>query len=183
MIEPIDNRQRQRVIEETARCVDLASELYNRPFAQPSIDFDLRGRCAGMYQVRRAGDGTVERRIRYNPWLFAKYFDDNISDTVAHEVAHYIVEQTYRRTKVKPHGPEWRAVVSALGGTAKATADFDLQGIPQRQRRTFAYRCSCRQHRIGVVRHNRVAGQRARYLCRHCGDTLKPCDEGVGVSL
>ena len=87
LIEPIDDQQRAEVREATDACIGQARTLYGRDFSILPVDFDLRGKCAGMYQVRRG-----QRRIRYNPWLFAKYYSDSLSDTVTHEVAHYVVD-------------------------------------------------------------------------------------------
>ena len=81
MIEPISEQQKKHVIIATADRISLAGRLFGRDFEQIDVDFDLKGRCAGMYQVR----GRL-RRIRFNPWLFAKYFDESVSDTVTHEV-------------------------------------------------------------------------------------------------
>ena len=39
-----------------------------------------------------------------------------LSDTVIHEVAHYIVDCLYGFQRVKPHGPEWKSIMVDLGG-------------------------------------------------------------------
>ena len=84
IITPISEQQQAEVVAATNHCIARASRLYGQTFEAVPIDFDLSGRCAGMYQVR----GSM-RRIRFNPWLFAKYYQDSIGDTVIHEVAHY----------------------------------------------------------------------------------------------
>ena len=130
-----------------------------------------------MYVVSGRGL-SIHRKIRYNPWLFGKYFEDNLRDTVPHEVAHYVTEQLYGRgngrsgSGVLPHGQEWRSVMAAFGADDSVTCQFDLSGIPRRRQKTVDYRCHCREHQLGVRRHNKVERGLASYLCRHCGERL-----------
>ena len=167
-IEPITKQQQAEVVEATDRCIALAASYYGRDFASVRVDFDLRGKCAGMYQVKRK-----QRRIRYNPWLFAKYYQDSLGDTVTHEVAHYIVDCLYGSRRVKPHGPEWRGIMRDLGGTPRATGNYDLTGIPMRQYQRFAYQCSCRTHQLTIMRHRKIQQGRASYLCQFCHGPLE----------
>ena len=120
-VEPISELQRAEVKRATQQCISRAEKIYNRRFKPLQIDFDLRGKCAGMYQVKR-----LERRIRFNPWIFAKYYQDSLNDTVAHEVAHYVVDCLYGLRKVKPHGREWQAVMRNLGAEPKATGRIQV---------------------------------------------------------
>ncbi|MDA8787001.1 SprT-like domain-containing protein [Porticoccaceae bacterium] len=168
-IEPITQQQQAEVIEATSRCIALAADIYEREFSSVPVDFDLRGKCAGMYQVRRK-----QRRIRYNPWLFAKYYQDSLSDTVTHEVGHYIVDCLYGSRRVKPHGPEWKSIMLDLGGIPRATGDYDLTGIPMRQYQRFDYLCGCRAHQLTIMRHRKIQRGRASYLCQFCHGSLQP---------
>jgi SprT protein len=163
VIDPITEQQQAQVIAATNRCIGQASAIYGREFKTLPVDFDLSGRCAGMYQVR----GAV-RRIRFNPWLFAKYFQDSIGDTVTHEVAHYIVDSLYGLKRVKPHGSEWKKVMRDLGAVPRATGNYDLSGIPTRQYQRFAYSCGCRTHQLTIMRHRKIVKRRAKYLCQFC---------------
>jgi SprT protein len=131
------------------------------------VFFDLRGRAAGMYRVARR-----EAIIRYNPYIFARYFEHGLQATVPHEVAHYITDRLYGLAHVRPHGKEWRGVMQALGAEPRATARFDLHGIPLRRQRRFAYRCDCSTHQLSTCRHKRIATGAMRYHCRSCGGEL-----------
>jgi SprT protein len=170
-IEPISELQQTEVRRATQQCISRAEQIYNRRFKPLQVDFDLRGKCAGMYQVKR-----LERRIRFNPWIFAKYYQDSLHDTVAHEVAHYIVDCLYGLRKVKPHGREWQAVMRSLGAEPKATGNYDLTGIPRRQYQRFAYRCGCRTHNLTILRHRKVMKGVAKYLCQYCHGPLAPVE-------
>jgi SprT protein len=160
---PIDAQQQRQVLAATEGCVHKAGELYGRTFAPIEVCFDLHGTAAGMYRVRRGA-----RHIRYNPWIFARYFDDSLAVTVPHEVAHYVTDCLYGLARVRPHGPEWQAVMRALGASARVTGCYDLRGLPLRRQRRFAYRCDCGSHQLSTVRHNRVQRGEALYLCRQC---------------
>lgn len=167
-IKPLSDAQRREVIRATHACVLRAEQIYQRAFGVISVRFDLTGRTAGMYRVQRGS-----RSIRYNPYIFAKYYTDGINQTVPHEVAHYIIDMLHGLRRVRPHGPEWRAVAQALGASPRATCNYDLSGIPQRRQQLFAYQCGCAQHQLGIRRHNRVHSGERVYLCRRCRTPLR----------
>lgn len=162
-IQPLTEAQRREVIRATHACVLRAEQIYQRAFGVISVRFDLTGRTAGMYRVQH---GT--RLIRYNPYIFAKYYTDGMTQTVPHEVAHYVADLMHGLRRVRPHGPEWRAIAQALGASTRATCRYDLSGIPQRRQRLFAYHCSCTQHQLGTGRHNKIHNGERVYLCRRC---------------
>ena len=153
---------------EVARRVWQAASAYRLRIDPIPAVFDLSGRAAGMYVVR-SGD----RWFRFNPWIFARYFEENLRDTVAHEVAHYVVDLRFGRRSVKPHGPRWREVMKEFGVAPVVRHDFDLEGLPMRRQRQYAYRCGCRNHLLSAVRHNRIVARRAVYRCRKCGEEIR----------
>lgn len=167
LIAPITPAQQQHVIAATETCIQRAGELLQRPFNIIPVVFDLRGRAAGMYRVQGR-----QRLIRYNPYLFAKYFDENLTDTVPHEVAHYITDMLYGLRKVRAHGPEWRELATLFGASTKATCHFDLDGIPVRTQQRFAYRCDCTTHALTCRRHNQIRRGQTRYYCKTCRGEL-----------
>ncbi|MEM1113149.1 MAG: SprT-like domain-containing protein [Pseudomonadota bacterium] len=167
MIEPIDSAARRAVEDETQRYVALASDLLDYPFEAIHVQFDLRGRAAGMFKA----EGR-RRWLRFNPWIFAKYYDEHFSGTIPHEVAHYIVHELYG-FGVRPHGQEWRGVMGLFEADPGVTFNADLSGVPQRRQRTHRYRCDCREHEVSSTRHNRVMRGTASYLCRYCNAELR----------
>jgi SprT protein len=166
-IHPIDQPQREQVLERTRHFVSLAAELLERPFDPVEVRFDLKGTAAGMFC-----SDAKQCWIRYNPWIFAKYYEENLQDTVPHEVAHYIVQQVYGRRRVKPHGVQWRTLMDAFGANPEVTFSRDLEGIPRRRQQTHPYRCDCRNHEVSSTRHNRVVSGRGEYRCRYCNSEL-----------
>ncbi|MBK8162959.1 MAG: SprT-like domain-containing protein [Gammaproteobacteria bacterium] len=164
--EAIDDMRQAAVVEATHAWIARAGAIFGRRFEPIPVLFDLMGRAAGMYRVRRG-----ERVIRYNPYLFAKYPHDSLSVTVPHEVAHYVTDRLYGLRRVRPHGREWRAVMQDFGVDPSAASEHDLEGIPTRAQRRHAYRCACLVHPLTTRRHNLIL-HGARYRCRRCGDEL-----------
>jgi SprT protein len=172
VVEPIGQGLQQQVVAATEDFIVRAEALFGRDFERVPVLFDLRGSAAGMFKV--AGR---RRWIRYNPWIFSKYFDENLRDTVPHEVAHYIVHELYGSRRVKPHGRQWRSLMRQFGADAGVTFDLDLAGIPRRRQRTHAYICGCREHWLSSTRHNRVVRGTGRYHCVSCGGELTCADQ------
>ena len=170
----LDADQQQLVIDQTHHYLQRAEQLTQHRFNSIDIKFDLIGQAAGMYCVRQN-----KRWIRYNPFLFAKYFSDNIANTIPHEVAHYIVEQLYGIRGIKPHGKQWRQIMNLFGAEPSRTCHYNLQGIPHRRQRTYSYQCQCRHHQLSARRHNRIQLQGILYICRYCEQSLVPIEMTV----
>jgi SprT protein len=167
IVNPINQSQQDRVVTVTREYLQHAEQLFQREFPLPLISFDLSGRIAGMFRVRRQ-----QREIRYNPYLFGKYFDDNLANTVPHEVAHYLVSELFGWRNVRPHGVEWKGIMRRLGAEPEVTCHYDLSGVPQRRQRRFTYSCHCSTHALSAVRHNRVCSGQGHYTCRLCRQPL-----------
>jgi SprT protein len=168
MVKPINDRQQQKVIATTRHYIARAAEIMQCKLTTIAVEFDLKGLAAGMYCVR-AG----QRWIRYNPYIFAKYFDDNLAQTVPHEVAHYAIECVYGHRNVRPHGKEWRGLMQAMGiANAARTCEYDLMGIPRRRQNYHSYACACSSYQLTRRRHNKINRHGARYYCRQCQQLL-----------
>jgi len=170
-IEPLGHEQQQHVIAQTHQYIEQAELLFGIKRETVEINFDLKGRSAGMYRTR-GRFGKVKREIRYNTFIFSKYFEDNLKTTVPHEVAHYVSDIAYGLKNIKPHGAEWKNIMAAFDADASVTADYDLSGIPLRKKKTYTYSCQCREHELGPVRHKRVSSRRNQYYCSYCKQVL-----------
>lgn len=166
-IAPIDSRQQQQVLEQTHHYIKRAGEICGRDFAAIPVLFDLRGRMAGMYRVKNG-----QRQIRYNPHVFAKYFEDNLNVTVPHEVAHYVIDCLHGIRKVRPHGEEWKNLMRLFGADDARTCRYDFSGIPVKSEKRYDYRCGCKTHQLSTRRHNKVLKKRMYYVCKSCGESL-----------
>lgn len=166
-IDPIAENLQQQVIQQTRHFINTAADYYNRSFSEIPVIFDLTGRAAGMYRVR-----CGQRVIRYNPYIFAKYYDDNFTETVPHEVAHYVTDVLFGLKSIRPHGAEWKSVMQVFGVAANRTANYDLAGVPKRQHKLFNYSCGCRTFELTSRRHNKVVRGTGQYQCLDCGGKL-----------
>ena len=166
-IQPLSENLQEQVIQETNRFIKSAANYYDCKIKEIPVLFDLVGKSAGMYRVR-AG----QRVIRYNPYVFAKYFDDNCNETIPHEVAHYVTDILYGLRSIKPHGAEWKSVMQVFGVAANRTANYDLSGLPVRKFQTFVYHCGCQNYELTSRRHNKILNGSGHYMCRDCGGKL-----------
>ncbi len=178
LIEPIGPALRDQVIAHTHSFIRRAEAIYTQQFPSIPILFDLSGSTAGMYKVV-----GKHRCIRYNPWIFSKYFDENITGTVPHEVAHFAIDQIYGGRRIKPHGTQWRVLMSDFNADPGVTFNLDLSGIPQRRQLTHRYACPCQVHEISTTRHNRVQRGKGIYHCRRCSGTLVYAKDGQSNRL
>jgi len=164
-----DPLQRQ-VIEATRRFISLARTRYRIDIAPPQLRFDLRGRAAGMVVFYRGDPPTAA--IRYNDRLLQENKQTFIQQTVPHEVAHLISRSLFG-TSIKPHGPEWRTVMTLFEADPSRCHNFSTEHIRTRRMKRFLYRCDCREHWLSTIRHHRNL-RGTTYLCRACGLQLVP---------
>jgi len=160
--------QKQQVLAKTRYFIDQANSLMSLSLEEISVAFDLKGKSSGMFVVKHE-----QLSIRYNEMIFSAYFEDSLNNTVAHEVAHYVVFSIWGLKKVMPHGQEWKQVMSMFGVRPEVTSDYDISHIPLNQQRRFEYACACTTHQLSTTRHNKVQKRRAVYSCRQCRQPLK----------
>jgi SprT protein len=186
LVQPINEVLKQKIIVEVQRYVDIAATLYHMTFEPVDVLFDIKGRAAGIYHSSNRAFKSfmpylMRKRcyIRFNPWLFAKYPDDSWTNTIPHEVAHYISDCRYGLNNIKPHGVEWCQIMRDFGANPIVRGDYSLDGIPVRRLRRYVYRCACRHVELTSIRHRRVQGGGQQYRCRHCSDSLVFCGSEV----
>ena len=160
--------QREAVLARAGADTARAASSLGLPLSPLPVYFDLKGAAAGMFCAREQSQW-----LRFNPWVFAQDFDLHLADTVPHEVAHYGIHARFGLRRVKPHGVEWRELVTFLGGTPRATYRQNMADIPVRRQRRYTYYCDCREHEVSTTRHNRMQAGNAQYRCRFCNGDLK----------
>jgi len=160
--------QQQQVIDKTDCFIQLANHKMHLNLPHVLIKFDLKGRASGMFVVRQK-----ELCIRYNEIIFSKYFDDNLLNTVAHEVAHYVVYSKWGVKKVNPHGKEWKQVMNLFNVEAQVTSNYDVSDLPLHRQAQHEYICGCMSHQLSSTRHNKVQKKKVIYKCRKCFQSLR----------
>ena len=164
VVDPVSREARRAAVRELSdRLVQLARECWpTARIPQVRVDFGLRGRSAG-------DACPSSSTTRYNSGLLDRYGDEFVRSIVPHEVAHIVAWAVFGR--VKPHGPEWRSVMSFFGVDPSVTHEFET--TPARRVRRVPYRCSCGiPHRMTKRAHLRIRRGTVEYRCRSCGDLL-----------
>jgi len=128
------------------------------------IGLDIRGTVAGCAY-------PAELKVRFNPVLLQGNPEGFLHEVVAHEIAHLVAFQVHGR-RIRPHGPEWAAVMNLYGVEPRRCHGFDIDRIEVRRQRRHRYLCACNEHALSTTRHNRVRRGEQQYLCRRCGETL-----------
>lgn len=160
---------RRQVEARTGECVQLANVTFNLNLSLPEIRFDVSGSAWGYYV--REGEHCY---IRYNPLLMVRFPAEGLQRTVPHEVAHYVVDRMYVKRRCKPHGAEWRSVMTAFGlPGARATHQTPLDDIPVRRQQRFPYECDCGPLEVSATRHNRMMRRKTVYFCKRCRQPLR----------
>ena len=152
---------KNKIINRVEECLTIASSKTGQSFAEPTIHMDLKGHQAGQ---------AIPGRwlLRFNPVMAAQDPERFVYEVSAHEVAHLV---TYKVWKTLDHGEDFKKVMSWLKVSAQRCHNFKSE--PSRKIRRYDYFCSCNNHSLTSIRHNRVLrGQ--RYHCRNCGDVLLP---------
>lgn len=164
----LSQQQKHQVLERTDHYIELANQKLQLKLPSISVKFDLKGRTSGMFVVTRK-----QLCIRYNQIIFSAYYADSLKNTVAHEVAHYVVYSMCGSTRVKPHGEEWKQVMALYELEPLVTSRYDVSYLPLRRQQQHAYRCSCMSHQLSTTRHNKVQNRKVVYRCRKCSQPLK----------
>lgn len=160
--------QKNQVIHQTRHYIEVANQQHGLSLTDIKIKFDLKGRTSGMFMVR---NGLT--CIRYNEIIFSHYYGDSLINTVAHEVAHYVVHSIWGLKKVKPHGKEWKRVMVMFDVQPDVTSRYDVSGLPLRRQTQHDYSCGCMTHQLSTTRHNKVQKKKAIYKCRKCQLSLR----------
>ena len=162
-IKPITSEQQQKIIDRVSDLLHQCGQHFDRPFKAIEIRFDLCGKTSGMYVVKHK-----QQYLRFNPYIFSKFFEDSLHNTVPHEVAHYVSHVLFGIKNIRPHGKEWKSIMHTLEAEPRVTGDYDLSGIPVKRQRRFNYVCDCMTHQLSTVRHNKIAKGQSQYFCRRC---------------
>jgi SprT protein len=126
---------RKRIEDKVRSCLDIAAKEYKRDFEMPVIRYDVRNTDGGLayHQLWL---------IRLNLILCYENEKHFIDTTVPHEVAHLVARAVYNDRvlaetgkRMRPHGKEWKEVMSLFELEAKVTHQYSVASIERKPRR------------------------------------------------
>ena len=100
------------------------------------------------------------RQVRLNP-ILATDFQKLFKEVLCHELAHIVVYERYGNT-VKPHGPEWAALVRQGGFEPRLRVSIEGEKPPIYNKRRFEHLCPVCQ----TVRY--AKRPMTRWRCKSC---------------
>ena len=155
---------KQRVQERITSRDDMCDDIFGFVL-EPKIRYDLKGRVAGQAFL-------YQNMIKINAYVLVNNVDDYIKQTIGHEYAHLIAHERFGRN-IRPHGQEWRRVMTKLGLPANRCHSYEVQSA----RKTVKYQYSChkcgRLMTLGKIRHKKIASGQSTYShAGGCGGRL-----------
>lgn len=138
--------------------------------AFPTVKFDIRGTTGGTAN-------SSQNVLRFNPVLLQENKAHFLKQTVGHEVAHLVARKRFGDT-IKPHGPQWQQVMAWFGLPANRGHTYDVSNVRTTVRKTYTYRCRCREYELGPRQHASVG--KKQYQCKLCKTILRPVVPGTG---
>ncbi len=136
------------------------------------IDFNMTGKCAGQHKYTCRRNWTTGRHeyynhtLRFNRVLMNENPKEYLENVVPHEVAHYIVSFMYPKTQ--SHGREWKDMMTMVMDRPATTRHNMDTTNSRRKVKRHVYRCSCQEHVISTVKHNRILRNHTTYRCKYC---------------
>lgn len=138
---------------------------WDRPGLEGSVEVQISRRMSRALGLTHPG----RRLIRIAESVLSAP-DAAFAEVLCHEAAHLVVFERHRR-RVRPHGPEWAALMSAAGYQPRTKVDPRELGIPwtpvarprrRRSRWVYEHRCPA----CGMTRQARRAVPQWR--CARC---------------
>lgn len=169
---------KQLILDKVEESFKIAEAFYGRTFDRPrSIIWNEKTTTGGYCSWR-------EKTLMFNPILAMENEDDFITQTVPHEVAHWIDQAVYgisykrtNRGKVRwiLHGPNWKYIMERVYKIpADVTHSYDVTNTRGRVvARDFIYTCPCNtKFEITTSIHNKMRKGQVR-ICGKCKGHLK----------
>ena len=149
----MEQELRNRVENKILECLCKAEDVFRKTFPMIEVRYNLRGTCAGQYCYQRTFMGVTEY-FKLNSIILSENVEHYISQTVPHEVAHYIVRSVFGR--VQSHGAEWQGVMTKIFGLdSKRCHNYDVSNS-KRKVRKHVWGCGCKDYKLSSQKHNRV---------------------------
>jgi predicted SprT family Zn-dependent metalloprotease len=144
------------------------------PLYDVTVDYFSKGRSAGMAGYKWGiGATRIPNTLEFNEILMNENGDAFIN-TIIHEVAHHVTVLLYPNAK-QSHGPEFKWVMSKLGGRPNTYHQYDVSNTKGNKRKRYIYTCSAdcnTQHKISAHLHTKIKNKTT--ITRICTKCCKP---------
>lgn len=160
-------QRKAQVIAKVKLLTEKAEKMFDIKLPQLAIQFDLRGRAAGM-ACREHCAGEYYYSVRFNVDMLTNDAWDHVyNNTVPHELAH-IVCMAYPKFG-RNHDSGWKRVCAMLGGNAQRCHS---EQVTYAKGKTYAYKATCGTVvNMSQVRHNKIQ-KGASFTLRSTGGKL-----------
>jgi len=146
----------------------VSDRMMNEDIVSMDIDtvWNLKGKGAGQARGKK---GCNKGTIRLNKQL-KKLDENNIRNTVGHELAHLICYYIY--PGCQPHGREWKKIMKLMGLAPERCHNYDFK--PARKTKRFKYVCEKCGHSYSLTtyKHNKLKINPRYYVCK-CNGLIK----------
>lgn len=161
-----------RIHEKIEESFKKAEAFYGRSFSRPKhIVFKTKGTSGGHCCYGRS-------ELMFQIELAKNHAEDFISQTVPHEVAHWIDVERYgyertRTGRYVHHGRTWKYIMRHVYGlNPDRCHSYDVSTVVTKQQERHNYTCNCGQsHVVSTTIHNRIMNGK-KYRCRICRTNL-----------
>jgi SprT protein len=181
---------REAFEKKLAECVMVARKKSgNQNIPIFPLIFRQCGSRAGICRI-----SVIEPTIVYiNPDFFKTNYDEQLNDTLPHEVAHGIAHALWpdpfpapKGFRSDPHGRNWERVMNWFGiSNPNRTHKMDMSGVATRQvNRPFTYLCGCKlPHKLTLRMHTMIQVHGRSRTCRGCKQRIVYQRGGKPVSI
>lgn len=161
---------KQRILDKIEESFKKAEEFYGCSFSRPkNIIFKTNGTRGGHCCYGRS-------ELMFQIELAKNHAEDFISQTVPHEVAHWIDVERYgyertRTGRYVHHGRTWKYIMQHVYGlNPDRCHDYDVSAVVTKKQERHNYMCNCcgRVYKLSTTKHNRVLRGKVNYSCSRC---------------
>lgn len=161
---------REQIIEAVKNVTERARKLpkLGDAFTLPRIEFYSKSTVSGRAHYK-------EHKVSFNEVL-ARENPDKFMNTVIHEVAHLVTRKLYPKAK-QSHGPEFKYVMSILGGRPNTTHSYDVKSVKREIVRPYnLYKCVCLGKVFTIVpnTHRQIEAGKKTLRCVKCHNAIRP---------
>lgn len=118
------------------------------------------GRCRGISQIELNRD------------LLDSHRDEQLGETLPHELAHCLTHQF--SPGAKPHGYEWKTWMAKLGRKPEVCHRMEQPHVRRNRQKRIPYVCDCgKTYQFTTARHNKVIVDGRTYICKQCRGELR----------